>query len=223
MDRVFLLSPAFAGGKRAQMIFNPQAGFSLAKDLQRGVRRPLGEVFSFLSGLYFRGKLAYAKAFARSARGCCGAWVITPNQGLMDVDTLVGLEELRAFSTVPIDESDERYTAPLKRDLARLAASPLSTYVLLGSVSTGKYVNVLLDVLGERLMFPKEFVGRGDMSRGGLMLRAVRDGQELEYAPVRGAIRRGVRPPKLEPVNWTETALGVQQPGAGAKRKRARE
>jgi hypothetical protein len=72
--------------------------------------------------------------------------------------------------------------------------------VLLGSIATGKYVDTLLPVLGERLLFPREFIGRGDMSRGGLMLRAAKLGEELEYMPVAGAIRRGPRPAKLPPV-----------------------
>ena len=69
--------------------------------------------------------------------------------------------------------------------------------VLLGSIATGKYADALLEVFGERLLFPSDFVGRGDMSRGGLMLRRVQDGQELPYIPVNGAVRRGKRPPKL--------------------------
>jgi hypothetical protein len=51
----------------------------------------------------------------------------------------------------------------------------------------------------ERLLFPAEFVGRGDMSRGGLMLRCVDQRTELSYVPVQGAMRRGARPPKLPP------------------------
>jgi hypothetical protein len=58
----------------------------------------------------------------------------------------------------------------------------------------------LLAVLGERLHFPAEFVGRGDMSRGGLLLRAVRAGVELAYLPVAGAVRHGARPPRLPPL-----------------------
>jgi hypothetical protein len=72
--------------------------------------------------------------------------------------------------------------------------------VLLGSIATAKYVEPLVEVLGERLLLPKDFVGRGDMSRGGLLLRCVRAGAELTYAPVRGAVRNGQRPPKLEPL-----------------------
>jgi hypothetical protein len=71
--------------------------------------------------------------------------------------------------------------------------------VLLGSVATGKYVDVLLEFMGERLLFPREFVGRGDMSRGALLLRAVREGKELAYEPVAGAIRHGRRAAKVGP------------------------
>jgi len=37
------------------------------------------------------------------------------------------------------------------------------------------------------------------MSRGGLCLRCVEQGEELEYTPVAGAARHGARPPKLPP------------------------
>jgi hypothetical protein len=70
---------------------------------------------------------------------------------------------------------------------------------LRGSVATGKYLDVLLEALGDRLRFPVAFVGRGDMSRGALLLRAARSAEELEYALVRGAVRHGPRPPRLEP------------------------
>jgi len=70
--------------------------------------------------------------------------------------------------------------------------------VLLGSVASEKYTGPLLEVFGERLLFPTDFVGRGDMSRGGLMLRCARSGIELPYIPVRGALRHGARPPRLE-------------------------
>jgi hypothetical protein len=39
------------------------------------------------------------------------------------------------------------------------------------------------------------------MSRGGLMLRAAASGEELDYVPVAGAIRRGARPPRLVPLD----------------------
>ena len=80
MSRIFLLSPAYAAGESAQ--------FDLARRLRSSDRRPtIGEVFSFLSGLYFRGKLAYANAFARPHSGSPGVLVITPNRGLIDAST----------------------------------------------------------------------------------------------------------------------------------------
>lgn len=193
--RRFLLSPAHVGGKRAQLLFSERARFPLAERLRAGTVE-LGEAFSFVSGLYFRGKLAYATRFARPPAGTSGAMVITASRGLLPAETLVGLEELREFGTVDIRPDDRRYREPLERDLARLEQLA-GELVLLGSVATGKYVDVLLDVLGERLLFPTAFVGRGDMSRGGLLLRAARAGTELEYAPVAGAVRRGRRPEKL--------------------------
>jgi hypothetical protein len=75
--------------------------------------------------------------------------------------------------------------------------------VLLGSVATGKYVSILIEILRDRIQFPAEFVGRGDMSRGGLLLRCAVDRTELAYIPVHGAVRKGKRPPKLEPRRYT--------------------
>jgi hypothetical protein len=69
--------------------------------------------------------------------------------------------------------------------------------VLLGSVASDKYISVLLSIFGERLLFPEAFVGRGDMSRGGLLLRCVRAGLELDYVPILGARLHGERPPRL--------------------------
>jgi hypothetical protein len=196
--RIFLLSPAYAGGKRARMILRDQAQFPLARRLRGKSGAPIADVFTFLSGLYFRGKVAYANAFARPAPGVL---VITPTRGLIASRTPIRLDDLREFAEVDIHADDPRYRLPIERDARRLA-SKLSTdseVILLGSIATGKYVEVLLADFGDRLRFPSEFVGRGDMSRGGLMLRCAADGQELSYIPVAGAIVNGKRPPKLAP------------------------
>ena len=198
MGRVFLLSPAHAGGRRAALILNPHAQFPLARRLQRGEAAPLGEIYQFLSGLYFRGKLAYATAFAQEGAPGGGVMVITPNRGLLPADTPVTREELRQLGEGEIDDSNRRYREPLRRDLLQLAAVKSVEVVLLGSISTGKYANVLLEALGERVWFPTDFVGRGDMSRGGLLLRCVREGRELAYQRLAGAVRRGPRPPRLD-------------------------
>jgi hypothetical protein len=198
-SRVFLLSPAWCGGKRAAVLLRDAAAFPLAARLRSDAGAPLGEVFSFLSGLYFRGKLAYAREFARSAPLDPRIFIITPTRGLVEASTPVTVADLEEFATVDIDEDDARYTDPLLRDIHRLLApAPRLEAVLLGSVATGKYVEVLANVLGDQLLFPEAFVGRGDMSRGGLMLRCVKEGRELTYVPVAGAVRRGRRPPRLE-------------------------
>jgi hypothetical protein len=206
MARVFLLSPAYAGGQRARMLLSDRAQFDLAQRLRNAERVTLGEAFTFLSGLYFRGKLAYANVFARPTRGWSGALVITPTRGLVGAATPITLDDLREFAEVDIDEADPRYRLPLERDARKLAKAIKDNgdVVLLGSVATGKYVGVLLDILGHRLRFPADFVGRGDMSRGGLMLRCAVDGAELEYIPVEGAVRSGKRPPKLEPRRYSK-------------------
>jgi hypothetical protein len=195
--QVFLLSPAHCGGKRAQVLMNDTAGFPLAERLRSPEGIPLGEAFSFLSGLYFRGKLAYASRFARPPSGRPGALVITANRGLLPADTRVDVSDLREFGSVDIRADDERYREPLTRDAIGLREDAGTSVVLLGSVATGKYVDVLLEILGGRLLFPVQFVGRGDMSRGALMLRAAREGTELDYRPVAGAIRRGPRAERI--------------------------
>jgi len=199
--QVFLLSPARCDGRRAKMLLSPTAEFTLAQRVARE-GAPLGEVFSFLSGLYFRGKLAYAQSFGRATADTPGALIITTDRGLLPVDAIVTREDLIAFSCVDLAGRDERYTTPLRRDVAGLANSlgPSDRVVLLGSIATGKYVDMLLEAFGERLVFPSDFVGRGDMSRGGLLLRCVNEGRELSYEPVAGAVRHGKRPPKLVPL-----------------------
>jgi hypothetical protein len=204
MRRIFILSPAKSSGERADLLYNPAARFDLARRLRAPAGVPLGEVFSFLSGLYFRGKLAYASTFANAPRGVPGVLVITTNRGLLPVDVPVSIEQLQAFGQVPVDPRDDRYLAPLLRDASLLAKviGPKCQVVFLGSISSDRYVEPLLGPLGSRLHFPPAFLGRGDMSRGGLLLRAAADKNELEYAPLAGALRHGKRPERLAPRRW---------------------
>jgi hypothetical protein len=198
---IFLLSPAHCGGRRAQLLFRDEASFPLALQL-RGAGAPLGEVFAFLSGLYFRGKLAYGRAFSRTSVTPHGVLVITPGHGLIDPDLIVTLDDLRAIAEVGVEPDEPRFRAPLETHAAALAASLSGEdrVILLGSIATGKYVDVIEQHLDGRLRFPAEFVGRGDMSRGGLLLRCVERRSELEYIPIAGAVRHGPRPPRLEPL-----------------------
>jgi len=200
--RIFLLSPARLDGKRAHLLFHPVTMFPVARALHSTAGAPIGEIFTFLSGLYFRGKLAYAEAFARPPRGLnSGVFVITPNGGLLAPSVRVTLDDLARLAKTDIDPSAKEFREPLEKDAKALAQAlgPRGEPILLGSVATRKYVDVLLAAFPQELLFPAEFVGRGDMSRGGLMLRSVDAHLELAYVPVRGAILRGARPPKLPP------------------------
>jgi hypothetical protein len=180
------------------MIMNERAGFDLAVRLH-SEGAALGDIFAFISGLYFRGKAAYSTVFAAPPPDMPGSLVITAGRGLLPPETRIGIADLRAIATVPIDLSEPRYRDPLERDILRLdqALPPTTQVILLGSIATSKYLEPLIDVFGSRLLFPSEFVGRGHMSRGGLMLRAASDGVEFDYVPACGAIRRGRRPAKL--------------------------
>jgi hypothetical protein len=197
-NRVFLLSPANAAGKRAQLLMREGAMFGLAHRLQNG-GLPLGAAFSFISGLYFRGKLAYASAFAAPPDGAPGILVITACGGLMSPDEVITGSDLRDISAASVDASEPRYRIPLERDARRLHKQLGNNceVVLLGSVATPKYVEPLLAIFGEKLVFPSEFAGRGDMSRGGLMLRCVREKVELTYVPIATGKRHGPKPAKL--------------------------
>jgi hypothetical protein len=187
------------------MALSERATFDVAVRLRSVEGAPIGDVFSFMSGLYFRGKLAYARAFASppdpaSDLSGAGVFVITPNAGLRTPDTPVTVAGIRSFATVEVSIDNPRYRKPLERSARAIAADvgPECDAVLLGSIASPKYVDALLGIFGERLLFPADFVGRGDMSRGGLMLRCVTAREELRYIPVAGAARHGQRPPKLE-------------------------
>jgi hypothetical protein len=183
-DTVFLLSPARCGGERAELLARSKS--PLGVQLRMG-SAPVGDVFAWLSALYFRGKLAYATRFSTAV------YVMTPGAGLLPPNAMISARDLQSMGKVDIESA--KFTKPLRRDAERFDRG--GSVVILGSIATGKYVDTLLAVFGGRLLFPETFVGRGDMSRGGLMLRASRSGEELAYCPVSGAKRRGVRPAKL--------------------------
>lgn len=191
---MFLLSPARSGGPRAQQLARSTG--PLGEQLRAGTA-PLGEVFAWLSALYFRGKLAYARAFADPSPGGHGSLVIAPAYGLVPPDTQISTDDLARMGRTPVESPE--FTAQLRGAAEAINAElNLTTdIVLLGSIATGKYVDALIDVFGARLLFPTEFVGRGDMSRGGMMLRAARSGEPLAYSMLAGAERHGKRPAKL--------------------------
>jgi len=184
----FLLSPARTNGLRAEQLAASRSPIGVAL---RSSGAPLGDIFTWLSALYFRGKLTYARTFAPRR-----TFIMAPGLGLCRATRLVTAADLRAMAAIEIESP--AFVDPLRRDAVALARRHRTVpVVLLGSIATGKYVDTLLEVFGDRLVFPEAFVGRGDMSRGGLLLRAARAGEPLAYAPVQGAIRHGKRPPKL--------------------------
>jgi hypothetical protein len=183
MKRIYFLSPAHSGGKRAALLTRPEASFELARQLQIGAAS-LGDVFAFCSGLYFRGKLAYARHFAEPPEGIPGVQIITASRGLIAAETLIGTRDLSEFAKVPVDTKESRFTGPLKESIQAMSHFGSFEVILLGSIATGKYTDTLLPILGERLLFPADFASRGDMSRGALLLRSVAANQQLRYVPV---------------------------------------
>lgn len=188
MSTVFLLSPASLNGLRAKQLMSPRAKFALAQQYRTEEGVPIGDAFAFMSALYFRGKIAYARRFAAAD----GIFVITPGYGLVPPDWRITAERMKRMRKIDIDLASRNYVKPLREHTARLAESLAgdARVVLLGSVATGKYVDVLRPILGERLRFPSAFAGLGDMARGGLMLRAARAGVELEYVTLDASRRR---------------------------------
>src|SRR5687767_11483212 len=99
---------------------NPEADFHLARALRSPAGAPLGTVFSFVGGLYFRGKAAYAREFGRTHNGLPAGLVMTAGGGLCSLDEPVTLERLRGWATVRVHEDNPHFTAPLFRHAAGL-------------------------------------------------------------------------------------------------------
>ncbi len=183
--KIFLLSPANTSGTRAKQFTSPRASFEAARMYRSTEGVPIAMAFAFMSSLYFRGKIAYALHFAEpsAAVGGYGVYVITPGFGLVPPDWRLTRERMKVMSRTPVDAGKRSYRQPLERDALSLAGTleDDAQVVLLGSVASGKYVDILWPIFQKHLRFPAAFAGLGDMSRGGLMLRAVRADRELEY------------------------------------------
>jgi hypothetical protein len=189
--RVFLLSPARLDGARGLRLRGPPGRLADAeRAIGEGLRSAAGvaleDLFAKISGLYFRGKLAYARRFARPSPGAPGVHLITTDRGLVREGTRVRIADVEAMAAGEVDARRDGYRVPLRGSARRLlaASGPDTEFVLLGSVATDKYRVPLGAILGERLMVPHAIVGRGTLERGSLLLRAARDGRELSCAPV---------------------------------------
>lgn len=176
------------------MLQSRRANFPAAVRFREG-GVAIADAFAFMSALYFRGKITYARHFASNGEGI---FVITSGAGLVAPDWTLDAARLKKLARTPIDPRSRAYRRPLEEDARRLSAEGEDvTFVLLGSVASGKYVDVLEPILGERLRFPARFTGMGDMQRGALLLNAVRKDEELDYvgleAPRSHAAKRGKR------------------------------
>ena len=184
-SKIFLLSPANTSGVRAKQLISPRADFEAARLYRSQDGVPIAIAFAFMSSLYFRGKIGYALHFARPslAVGGYGVYVITPGFGLVPPDWRLTPDRMKVMSRMPIDTGKRNYRKPLERDARALAGSleDDAQVILLGSVASGKYIDIFWPIFEKRMRFPAAFAGLGDMSRGGLMLRAVRADRELEY------------------------------------------
>ncbi len=179
VSKVFLLSPANVSGERARQLTSPRATFEAARLYQSPEGVPIALAFAFMSSLYFRGKIAYALQFA----GPEDIFVIAPGFGLVPAEWRLTPQRMKVLEKTEVDLRKRNYRKPLERAALELAEKldDDTPVVLLGSVASGKYVDVLWPIFGERLVFPAMFAGLGDMSRGGLLLRAARANRELEY------------------------------------------
>lgn len=161
---------------------SPRARFEAAELYRTAEGVPIALAFAFMSALYFRGKIGYAMHFG----GLENTHVIAPGFGLVSPAWCINEERMKILKRTPIDVRRRSYRKPLERDARSLAEKMAAEaeVVLLGSVASGKYVDILWPIFGDRLLFPAIFAGLGDMSRGGLLLRAVRANRELEYSPL---------------------------------------
>src|SRR5215510_9760378 len=122
---------------RSLWLLRDSASFDLALKFRQGLAT-IGEIYTFTSGLYFRGKMAYSEAFAAAPEGVPHAVIIVPGAGLVPPDTRINADQLRVIASVPVDEDNDAYSEPLLRDahLLNAHAGTECRYVLLGSVAT---------------------------------------------------------------------------------------
>jgi hypothetical protein len=191
---VFLISPANMSGIRGTRLLD-EAGKTDVHARLKGEGVELGKLFTFVSSLYFRGKLAYGNAFGKTSSGRPGVYIITPGAGLISPETRVTQQELRAICRTEIDPNNELFCRPL--DIRRLRETCKgSRFVLLGSIATPKYIEPLMRALDGDLFYPSAFLGRGDMSRGSLLLNCVRTQVELDYVRPEPPATHSKRPRK---------------------------
>lgn len=206
MSKIFLLSPANTSGIRAKQFMSSRSNSDVVRMYRSPEGVPIALAYTYMSSLYFRGKIGYALHFADPPAGVdgTGIYVIAPGFGLVPPEWRVTQERMETLRKTPVDMKNRTYVRTLRNTAEELAAKlgRGTPVVLLGSVASGKYVDVLLPIFREQLRFPKLFAGLGDMSRGGLMLRAVRADKELEYTTLDAPRHRGPGGTGKMPLDW---------------------
>lgn len=190
--RIFLLSPATAHGARARGLIAPEPRSPTARQLASAGMR-LGDVFTYLSGLYFNGKLTYARRYATppASLGGEGIYIITMTDGILTPDHRVCVDDLRRYAAAERQTDEGRHAFEVSARALAMTIGPRCDVVFMGSVASGKYTDIIEPAFGERLLFPLELVGRGQLSRGALLFRCVKEDRELEYALMSELVDRG--------------------------------
>src|SRR4051794_5638580 len=111
MIPAFLVSPARCNGLRAEQLAVSRSPMGVAL---RSGGAPLGDVFTWLSALYFRGKLTYARTFAPRR-----TWIMAPGLGLRPASHRITVADLHAMGQVDIES--RAFAAPLRTDALALA------------------------------------------------------------------------------------------------------
>src|SRR5437762_651749 len=160
--KIFLLSPANASGLRAKQLTSPTAQFDAARLYRSKEGVPISIAFAFMSALYFRGKIAYALHFANPSPE--GVFVIAPGFGLVPWDWRITAERMAVMAKTDVDVRVTKYRKPLERDTRALAKTldADAEVVLLGSVASGKYVDVRLTNL-RKLFWKKLKITKRDL------------------------------------------------------------
>lgn len=191
--RIFLLSPATAHGARAKTLLAPEPRSPVATQLASADGMPLGQIFTYLSGLYFNGKLTYARHYSTPppSLGRTGIYIITMTDGILTPEHRIGLDDLQRYAAAEKQTEDGRRALETSARALAETIGPRCDVVFMGSVASDKYTAIIEPVFGRRLLFPPELVGRGQLGRGALLFRCVRENRELDYVPLADLVDRG--------------------------------
>ena len=179
---------------------SPGRGHALAR---RGVRVP--------QRIVLPRQATYASRFGRPPPSLPPALVITPTRGLQSPSLPISRSLIEEFASLDWHRPTRAFwirssrvrVSFVHRSSQRCAWSCSGASRRAGTSSRWRASS------RAGCNYPAEFVGRGDMSRGGLLLRHAEEGRELDYVPLAaGLTRHGAKPPKLPPLPRAATRRG---------------